>query len=340
MNKKQGFFLAIILGVFSVWLFGKKAALAEVMVVETEIGDLPPISQPGSSGDRPLKGITMGEALQHPAKPGGPFQDIEINERHVIQINQTLRKVIEENEKLMTQNKDLDLQLRNLRGQRNLETNRLNTVTVERDAYKTQNEKVLQLNQKYENDILSLKADLQNKEKELSETETKMDVLPPQPQGADKEDAPREDLPESAEAPKTQRDGWDVLAMMDHVQRKNEVIMKDEARVHYNMGNVFFKQGDYQKAAHEFQKAVQLYPQDANFHFNLAFVSGEYLSDHATALRHYQWYLYFAPEADDVRLVRERILEAELYLKSQIDSPLEKDAIRSNREVVDRMMVP
>jgi tetratricopeptide (TPR) repeat protein len=323
--------------------FGKDVVLAEVTVVETEIGDLPVLSQSSGTPSRvlQLKGMTTDETAQRPVKQKDALGDIEINERHIIQINQTLRKVIEENEKLRSQNKDLDLQLRNLRGQRNLETNRFNTVTIERDAYKMQNEKVLQLNEKYESDIVALKAELQSKEKEVVESEPKMEADSSLPDSQNtSQDATMKNFPAFTDVPKTQDSEWDVLAMIEHVQKKNEAVMKDEAKVHYNMGNVFFKQGNYQKSMEEFRMAVELYPQDANSHFNLAFVSGEYLSDYVTALRHYRWYLYYDPQADDAHLVKERILEAELYLKSQISSPLEKDAVKSNREVVDKMMVP
>ncbi len=101
---------------------------------------------------------------------------------------------------------------------------------------------------------------------------------------------------------------------------------KDElAKAHYNMGNIYFERGQYQRAVVEFYQAVDLAPNDADTHYNLAFVSGEYLGDQETALKHYQWYIYLRPNADDIKAVNEKILTAKSHLKSKIDSPLDKD---------------
>jgi hypothetical protein len=64
-------------------------------------------------------------------------------------------------------------------------------------------------------------------------------------------------------------------------------------------------------------------PYDASSHFNLAFVSGEFLNDPKTALAHYQRYLYLNPKAEDAHLVKEKILQAQLQLRTAIESPLE-----------------
>jgi hypothetical protein len=67
-----------------------------------------------------------------------------------------------------------------------------------------------------------------------------------------------------------------------------------------------------------------LAPNDPDTHYNLAFVSGEYLGDQETALKHYQLYLYLKPDATDRPLVKEKILQAKFSLRSKIDSPLDK----------------
>ena len=69
------------------------------------------------------------------------------------------------------------------------------------------------------------------------------------------------------------------------------------AKAHYNMGNIYFERGEYQRAVVEYYQAVDLMPNDPDTHYNLAFVSGEYLGDQETALKHYQWYLYLKPDA-------------------------------------------
>ena len=96
------------------------------------------------------------------------------------------------------------------------------------------------------------------------------------------------------------------------------------AKAHYNMGNIYFERGEYQRAVVEYYQAVDLTPNDADTHYNLAFVSGEYLGDQETALKHYQWYLYLRPNAPDTPAVKERILQAKFALRSKVDSPLDK----------------
>ena len=101
---------------------------------------------------------------------------------------------------------------------------------------------------------------------------------------------------------------------------------KDElAKAHYNMGNIYYERGEYQRAVVEYYQAVDLAPNDPDTHYNLAFVSGEFLSDQETALKHYQWYLYLRPEADDSALVNEKIMQAKLHLRSKVDSVLDKN---------------
>ena len=64
-------------------------------------------------------------------------------------------------------------------------------------------------------------------------------------------------------------------------------------------------------------------PNDPDTHYNLAFVSGEYLGDQETALKHYQWYLYLKPDASDVDAVKEKIVEAKLAMRGRIDSQID-----------------
>ena len=121
-----------------------------------------------------------------------------------------------------------------------------------------------------------------------------------------------------------------VIAMLDQMSKRNEGLRADEGRVHYNMGNIFFHQGDYERARDEFRMAVQLMPYDANAHFNLAFVSWEYLEDFKTALEHFQQYLWLNPEAEDANLVKEKIIAAQLEVMGSIDSKLEQE-VRDER---------
>lgn len=65
-------------------------------------------------------------------------------------------------------------------------------------------------------------------------------------------------------------------------------------------------------------------PDDADAHYNLAFVS-EQLGEYKTALKHYQMYLYLKPDARDKMVIREKMMQAKLHLRSIVDSPLEEE---------------
>lgn len=132
------------------------------------------------------------------------------------------------------------------------------------------------------------------------------------------------------------RQSLQVIALMDTLNTEKEKLRADEAQVHYNMGNVFFKQGQFKRAAAEYRQTLILRPHDANAHFNLAFVAYEYLQDPKTALEHFRQYLWLNPEAEDKTLVQEKIIDAKMQLGAQLDSELEKDIQKEELETFSR----
>ena len=114
------------------------------------------------------------------------------------------------------------------------------------------------------------------------------------------------------------------------VSRENKKLKTDSTKLHYNLANLFFEQGKYEKAAREYKKVLEVIPQDPAAHYNLAFVSGEFLKDPETALNHYQRYLMLDPLAEDAPLVQEKILEAQLQLQTRIHSPIEREGLHKD----------
>ena len=117
----------------------------------------------------------------------------------------------------------------------------------------------------------------------------------------------------------------DLLSRIDAFSEEDEKLRTDAAKAHYNMGNIYFYKGEYRIAAREYYQAVALMPNDPDAHYNLAFVSDEYLQDYKTALKHYRLYLYLNPNAKDTHFVKEHILKISLYMNSKVDSPLGDD---------------
>ncbi len=197
------------------------------------------------------------------------------------------------------------------------------TEPSEREQFVKEIRRVENLNRKYTKEIEEVKSllaekdsDFQNRMKQLEDkfaqeqdTKKKEEVVIEQAQQTTKE----------LEA-KTN----EMLSKGGDLDPEDQQFKEELAKAHYNMGNIYYERGEYQRAVVEYYQAVDLSPYDPDTHYNLAFVSGEYLGDQETALKHYQWYLYLKPEASDTSLVKEKLAQAKLHLRSKIDSPLDK----------------
>ncbi|MBP9853992.1 MAG: tetratricopeptide repeat protein [Candidatus Omnitrophica bacterium] len=116
-----------------------------------------------------------------------------------------------------------------------------------------------------------------------------------------------------------------LITNIDLYNVNDKKLTEDAAKAHYNMGNIYFEKGLYEIAVRQYFQAVSLMPDDPDAHFNLAFVSGEYLEDFKTALKHYKLYLYLNPDASDKKFVNEKIVQAQLALRSSVNSVLEEE---------------
>ena len=131
-------------------------------------------------------------------------------------------------------------------------------------------------------------------------------------------------VPTSSDPLQVEKQANEILQKGGDLDPEDEKFKEELARAHYNMGNVYFERGEYQRAVVEYYQTVDLMPYDADAHYNLAFVSGEFVGDQETALKHYQWYLYLKPNAQDRKLVEEKIIGAKLVGRSHIQSKLDK----------------
>ncbi len=125
----------------------------------------------------------------------------------------------------------------------------------------------------------------------------------------------------------------EILQKGGDLDPEDEKFKEELARAHYNMGNVYFERGEYQRSVVEYYQAVDLMPYDADAHYNLAYVSGEFIGDQETALKHYQWYLYLKPNAQDRKLVEEKIVGAKLVGRSHIQSRLDKPELSGQQNM-------
>lgn len=194
---------------------------------------------------------------------------------------------------------------------------------AERDQFVKEIRRVENLNKKYTKEIEDIRALLADKDadyqKRMQDLEDKLTAQ--QDENAKKAVIQEASLQTTQELEAKTNE---MLSKGGDMDPQDARFREELAKAHYNMGNIYFERGEYQRAVVEYYQAVDLTPNDADTHYNLAFVSGEYLGDQETALKHYQWYLYLRPDAPDTPAVKERILQAKLALRSKVDSPLDK----------------
>ena len=256
---------------------------------------------------------------------GGPI----IKEKDVVEISQSLKNVIEENQRLSDMNQKLLGEIQQVKDQTSSEQMSFEEVKRDRDELASTIERVRSSNRQYSSEIKKLEQDIQELQLAKNEYHEKASQLEEklswEGEGAKSDQVMILASVTEDEVKDREQKTVDLLTKVDAFTEQDEKLRLDAARAHYNMGNIYYEKGEYEIAAREYYQAVTLMPDDADSHFNLAFVSGENLRDYKTALKHYQMYLYLRPNADDYNMVKEKIVQSQLELRNQIDSPINKD---------------
>lgn len=93
------------------------------------------------------------------------------------------------------------------------------------------------------------------------------------------------------------------------VARENKVLLKRTALMHYNLGVFYTKSKEYERAIAEFEKAIELNPEDPYAYFNLGYIFSEFLVDRPKAIDNFEKYLRLAKKDDkDIDWVKKYIL--------------------------------
>lgn len=96
---------------------------------------------------------------------------------------------------------------------------------------------------------------------------------------------------------------------LSEITRKNKVLIQQSANMHHNMGMFYLKNKEYERAIAEFERAVELRPEDASSHFNIGYIYAEHLLDSKKAVKHFERYLKCVNrQGPDIDWVREYIL--------------------------------
>jgi chromosome segregation ATPase len=98
------------------------------------------------------------------------------------------------------------------------------------------------------------------------------------------------------------------------VVRQNKILLKNTQKMHYNLGVFYTKEKEYERAISEFEKAIELKPDDASAHFNLGYIYAEYVVNRKKAVEHFRQYVRLAKGGDtDLDWAKKYILTWETY---------------------------
>ena len=230
----------------------------------------------------------------------------------------------------------LKKEVERLKNEKEYETKRVEEMRQEREELIKEIRRSENQNAKQTKEIDALKDTLAQQQDTLDTRMKKMetDLKDSQEVKQKKMEPPVEpSIPPSANPTDIEKQANEILQKGGDLDPEDEKFKEELARAHYNMGNVYFERGEYQRSVVEYYQAVDLMPYDADAHYNLAYVSGEFIGDQETALKHYQWYLYLKPNAQDRKLVEEKIVGAKLVGRSHVASRLDKSELSGQQNV-------
>ena len=102
-----------------------------------------------------------------------------------------------------------------------------------------------------------------------------------------------------------------TLQELSGQNQERSKLLSDTATMHYNLAVILTEQQNYPAAVVEYQKVLEIRPNDADSHYNLAVIYDDYLKDNDHALEHYRQYVKAAPDAPEAQKVREWIKQKE-----------------------------
>jgi len=97
------------------------------------------------------------------------------------------------------------------------------------------------------------------------------------------------------------------------VKQKYEKLPQENTTLHYNLGVLYAQNQQYAKAVTEFEKVLEVRPDDTESLYNLGVIYGEHLKNRKKAIAHFKRYLAAAPDDADAQRVRKFILTWETY---------------------------
>ncbi len=103
---------------------------------------------------------------------------------------------------------------------------------------------------------------------------------------------------------KPQEDLKDRLIESFRTNKESERLKREVADTHYNLGVTFQEANKWERAIIEYERVLEVKPDDADAHFNLALIYETVKNDRDRALYHYEKYLGANPGAEDASKVK------------------------------------
>ena len=88
--------------------------------------------------------------------------------------------------------------------------------------------------------------------------------------------------------------------------------------MHYNAGVFYARNKEFGRAIKEFQKVLDIKPQDPQANYNLGYIYAEHLVDRPKAISYFKNYLTYAPDAHDADWVKRYIMTWQTWYGRQV----------------------
>ena len=102
-----------------------------------------------------------------------------------------------------------------------------------------------------------------------------------------------------------------TLSELSGQNKEREKLRSDTATMHYNLAVILTEQQNYPAAVLEYEKVLEIRPNDPDAHYNLAIIYDDYVKDNTKALAHYREYVKVVPNAPESERVRQWIKDRE-----------------------------
>lgn len=97
-----------------------------------------------------------------------------------------------------------------------------------------------------------------------------------------------------------------------------------EAKYVYDMAFLYVKANMFEQALDSFKKFIELHGEDADIHYNIAYIYEHIKKDKDKAIEHYQKYLMLKPDAEDLFEVKVKVSSMQRGIKGERSSKVDE----------------